>query len=136
MSWDFSTEPEFEEKLDWARGFVWDDIEPLDTPALAPHRGGQGYGQVKLGLLNEILGRCELAPFIFGCQAPDTGNGELLALAGTEEQKRRWLRPLLDTQILSAFSMTEQGTGSDPRQLTTTAELRGDEWVINGHKWF
>ena len=162
MPWDFSTEPEFEEKLDWARGFVHDEIEPLETleldhatyrrvavplqqevrrhglwaAHLEPHMGGQGYGQVKLGLLNEVLGRCELAPFVFGCQAPDTGNAELLALAGTEEQKRRWLTPLLDTEILSAFSMTEPGTGSDPRQFTTRADLVGDEWVINGHKWF
>jgi acyl-CoA dehydrogenase len=162
MPWDFSTEPEFEEKLDWARSFVRDEIEPLETleldhatyrrvavplqqevrrhglwaAHLEPHMGGQGYGQVKLGLLNEILGRCELAPFVFGCQAPDTGNAELLALAGTEEQKRRWLTPLLETEILSAFSMTEPGTGSDPRQFTTRADLVGDEWVINGHKWF
>jgi acyl-CoA dehydrogenase len=162
MPWDFSTEPEFEEKLDWARSFVRDEIEPLETleldhatyrrvavplqqevrrhglwaAHLEPNLGGQGYGQVKLGLLNEVLGRCELAPFVFGCQAPDTGNGEILALAGTEEQKRRWLVPLLETEILSAFSMTEPGTGSDPRQFTTRAELAGDEWVINGHKWF
>ncbi|QRP46275.1 acyl-CoA dehydrogenase family protein [Amycolatopsis sp. FDAARGOS 1241] len=162
MTWDFSTEPEFAAKLDWAREFVRSEIYPLEVldldhqgfrriakplqqqvkdhglwaAHLGPELGGQGYGQLKLGLLHEILGTSEFAPYVFGCQAPDSGNAELLAIAGTEAQKVRWMRPLLDGTLLSAFSMTEQGTGSDPRQFTTNALLEGDEWVLNGAKWF
>ena len=162
MAWDFTTEPEFEEKLAWMRTFVREEIYPLEVlgldhrefRALAkplqervksqglwaahldPELGGQGYGQVKLGLMHEILGGSDLAPFIFGSQAPDSGNAELIALAATREQREKWLKPLLDGELLSAFSMTEQGTGSDPKQFTTRAVRDGDEWVINGRKWF
>src|SRR2546430_4560458 len=104
---------------------------------LPPDLGGQGYGQVKLGLMHEIEGASVWGPIVFGNQAPDSGNWEVLAHFGTAEQKKRWLEPLLDGQIRSAFSMTEPNTaGSDPTSLSTTAELDGDEWVINGHKWF
>jgi acyl-CoA dehydrogenase len=162
MPWDFSTEPEFEAKLDWMRTFVRDEIYPLETldldwrtyrqlirplsdrvreqelwaAHLDPDLGGQGYGQVKLGLMHEILGGSELAPSVFGNQAPDSGNSELLAVAGSEEQKERWMHPLLAGELTSAFSMTEQGTGSDPRQFTTSAVRDGDGWRINGTKWF
>ena len=162
MSWDFSTEPEFEQKLEWMRGFVRDELMPLETldlsweqflkvirplqdkvkeaglwaAHLSPDLGGQGFGQVKLGLMHEILGACDFGPHVFGNQAPDSGNSELIALAGTDEQKERWLYPLLDGLIYSAFSMTEPGTGSDPRQFTTRAVRDGDEWILNGHKWF
>ena len=103
---------------------------------LGPNLGGQGYGQVKLALLNEILGRSHSAPIVFGCHAPDSGNGEILAHYGTEEQKRRYLEPLLRQEIVSAYSMTEPAGGSDPTGFVTKAELDGDEWVINGEKWF
>jgi acyl-CoA dehydrogenase len=73
---------------------------------------------------------------VFGNQAPDSGNTELLALAATDAQKEQWLAPLLAGEVLSAFSMTEEGTGSDPKQFTTAAVRDGDEWVINGTKWF
>src|SRR5919106_4441745 len=131
MAWDFSTEPEFQEKLDWMEGFVRDEIIPLETLApewrrpegrrafaritdplkeevkrqglwaahLPPDMGGLGFGQVKLGLMHEILGQCIYAPSIFGNQAPDSGN-------------------------------------ADPTLLKTAAVRDGDEWVINGHKWF
>jgi acyl-CoA dehydrogenase len=162
VAWDFSTEPEFEEKLAWIRGFVRDEIIPLETlhldpvafdrataplkeevksrglwaAHLPPDLGGQGFGQVKLGLIHEILGQCVYAPTIFGNNAPDSGNAELLALGGNEEQQRRWMRPLLDGRLRSAFSMTEPGAGADPTLLTTRAERDGDDYVINGHKWF
>jgi acyl-CoA dehydrogenase len=125
MAWDFSTEPEFQEKLDWAREFVTDKVEPLDLlyphrqfhpldDELRPHRrpdeargagprpvgahlgpelGGKGYGQLKLALLNEILGVSGWAPIVFGTQAPDTGNAEIIAHYGTEEQKEKYLQP-------------------------------------------
>ena len=162
MAWDFSTEPEFEAKLEWMRGFVRDELIPLETldltweqflrvipplqdkvkdaglwaAHLSPELGRQGFGQVKLGLMHEILGACDFGPHVFGNQAPDSGNSELIALAGTEEQKERWLHPLLEGRIYSAFSMTEPGTGSDPRQFTSRAVRDGDEWILNGHKWF
>jgi acyl-CoA dehydrogenase len=168
MAWDFQTEPEFQEKLDWMRTFVRDEIIPLEALAdlwrspegrarfkqitdplkaevkrqglwaahLPPNMGGLGFGQVKLGLMHEILGQCGYAPSIFGNNAPDSGNAELLAVGGTPEQRERWMQPLLDGTIRSCFSMTEPGAGADPTLLTTEAVRDGDEWVINGHKWF
>src|SRR5664279_2179729 len=104
---------------------------------LDPELGGQGYGQVKLGLMHEILGSSPLAPLMFGNAAPDSGNSEIIALVGTPEQKDRYLHPLLAGDLKSAFSMTEPNTaGSDPTLLVTRAERDGDDWVINGHKWY
>lgn len=103
---------------------------------LGPELGGQGYGQVKLGLMNEILGGATFAPIVFGCQAPDTGNAEIIAHYGTPEQKERYLEPLLENEIVSAFSMTEPQGGSDPTNFVTRAELDGNHWKINGEKWF
>ncbi|SEG92573.1 acyl-CoA dehydrogenase [Thermomonospora echinospora] len=103
---------------------------------LGPELGGQGYGQVKLALLNEILGRSRWAPSVFGCQAPDSGNAEIIALFGTPAQQERYLRPLLDGEISSSYSMTEPHAGADPTLFTTRAVRDGDEWVINGEKWF
>ena len=103
---------------------------------LGPDLGGQGYGQLKLGLMNEILGRAKCAPVVFGCQAPDSGNAEILAHYGTVEQKARYLQPLLDNEICSCYSMTEPQGGADPKVFTCSAEAIGDEWVINGEKWF
>jgi acyl-CoA dehydrogenase len=103
---------------------------------LGPELGGQGYGQVKLALLNEILGRSRFAPSVFGCQAPDSGNAEILAHFGTDQQKKKYLQPLLDGEISSAYSMTEPHAGADPTLFTTLAVRDGDHWVINGEKWF
>lgn len=103
---------------------------------LGPELGGQGYGQVKLALMNEKFGMARFGPIVFGAQAPDTGNSEILAHYGTTEQKERYLRPLLDNQIVSCFSMTEPQGGADPLVFTTSAVQDGDEWVINGEKWF
>lgn len=103
---------------------------------LGPELGGKGHGQVKLALLNEILGRCPISPVIFGCQAPDTGNAEIIAHYGTEEHKRRYLQPLIEGQIFSCFSMTEPQGGADPKVFTCRAVRDGDEWIINGEKWF
>jgi acyl-CoA dehydrogenase len=81
--------------------------------------GGPGYGQLKLALLNEIIGRYPGAPQVFGAAAPDTGNIEMVAAYGTEEQKERWLEPLLNQDMFSAFSMTEPQGGSDPNLFRT-----------------
>lgn len=163
MAWDFATEPEFQAQLDWMRDFVREEIWPIEVldvdlsqvekiveplqaqvkerglwaAHLDPELGGQGFGQLKLGLMHEILGTSMLAPFAFGNQAPDSGNSEILAMAGTDEQKEGWLYPLLNGDLHSAFSMTEPHTaGSDPTLLETRAVKDGDDWVINGRKWF
>src|SRR5579859_2204538 len=81
---------------------------------LGPNLGGPGYGQVKLALLNEILGRTHSGPIVFGCQAPDSGNAEILAHYGTPKLKETYLEPLLKNEIVSCFSMTEPAGGSDP----------------------
>ncbi len=172
MAWDFSTEPEFEQKLEWIRQFVRDEVEPLEVlfpgceflpldderrrivdplkhqvrdqglwaPHLGPELGGQGFGAVKLTLINEILGRSPWAPIVFGTQAPDTGNAEILARFGTQGQKNRYLAGLLSGEIFSCFSMTEPQGGADPRVFTTTARRAGPghdaDWMITGRKYF
>ena len=103
---------------------------------LPPDMGGLGFGQVKLGLMHEVLGQCIYAPSIFGNNAPDSGNAELIAVGGTDAQREQWMQPLLEGKYRSCFSMTEPGAGADPTLLTTSALRDGDEWVINGHKWF
>jgi acyl-CoA dehydrogenase len=103
---------------------------------LDPALGGKGYGQFKLALMNEIIGRASWAPTIFGCAAPDTGNAEILAMFGTKEQKARFLQPLLDGDICSTFSMTEPQAGADPKEFICKAWREGDEWVIQGEKWY
>jgi acyl-CoA dehydrogenase len=101
-------------------------------------RFGPGLKNWEYGLLCEEMGRSPAAaPMVFNCSAPDTGNMEILAEHGSAEQRERWLEPLLEGRIRSCFSMTEPDvSGSDPTLLQATAVLEGDEWVINGHKWF
>ena len=101
-------------------------------------RYGAGLSNAEYGVLCEEMGRSPaIAPMAFNCSAPDTGNMEILAEHGTEEQRQRWLDPLLEGEIRSCFSMTEpEVSGSDPTTLRTEAVLEDGEWVINGHKWF
>ncbi|CAG9165920.1 acyl-CoA dehydrogenase family protein [Cupriavidus pinatubonensis] len=103
---------------------------------LGPELGGAGYGQVKLALMNEILGRALFAPIVFGCQAPDSGNAEILAHYGTPAQKARYLAPLLAGEIVSCFAMTEPQGGADPKVFATRAVRDGEDWVLSGQKWF
>src|ERR1700751_71162 len=154
MAWDFSTDPEFQEKLDWVERFCQEKVEPLDF--VFPHAvrwpdpvvkayvrelqlqvkdqglwaifldkdlGGPGFGQLKLALLNEVIGRYSGAPAMFGAAAPG-------------KQKRGWREPLLNQDMFAAYSMTKPQGGSDPDLFKTHAERDGDEWVINGEKWF
>jgi acyl-CoA dehydrogenase len=165
MAWDFCTDSDFEEQLNWIRDVVISQIEPLDlvkdqmspdawARATEPIKqqvkqrglwaahldrelGGQGMGQVRLALMHELLGRSASAPNLFGNQAPDSGNSELLAIGANDDQKRRWLWPLLEGKLTSCFALTEpESAGSDPTQIATTAVLDGDEYIINGRKWF
>ena len=167
---DFSIDPAFQEQLDWIRGFVKTEVEPLDLAfagedmvynkasafyeeAIRPLQqvvkdrglwschltaeyGGQGYGQVQLAYMNEILGRSQFGPTVFGNQAPDSGNAEIIAHYGTAEQKAKYLEPLLDGRISSCYSMTEPQGGADPGVFKCSAVRDGDEWVIDGEKWF
>jgi alkylation response protein AidB-like acyl-CoA dehydrogenase len=109
----------------------------LWAPHVPPDAGGTGTGFLDYAYLNEHIGRTVWGQLVFGCQAPDAGNAEILHLFGTDEQKERWLHPLVAGEIRSFFSMTEpEVPGSDPTTLRTRAVRDGDEWVIDGHKWF
>jgi acyl-CoA dehydrogenase len=103
---------------------------------LTAEYGGQGFGQVRLAYMNEILGRSQFGPTVFGSQAPDSVNAEILAHYGTPQQKATYLEPLLDGRISSCYSMTEPQGGADPSMFATRAVRDGDEWVIDGEKWF
>src|SRR3954463_10169196 len=109
----------------------------LWAPHVPPDAGGTGTGFLDYAYLNEQIGRTSWGQLVFGCQAPDAGNAEILHMFGTDEQKERWLYPLVAGQIRSFFSMTEpEVPGSDPTTLRTRAVRDGDDWVIDGHKWF
>jgi alkylation response protein AidB-like acyl-CoA dehydrogenase len=165
MAWDFETDAEFEAQLQWMREFIDTQLIPLEPiydqlphdewqivqshlqgqvkerglwgVFLDPALGGAGFGQLKLALMSEVIGRCMMSMGIFGVQAPDSGNMELLAHGATDAQKERWLWPNLRGEISSAFALTEPFfAGADPTVIGTTAIKDGDEWVINGHKWF
>ncbi|WP_330251344.1 acyl-CoA dehydrogenase family protein [Nocardia sp. NBC_00565] len=164
MAWDFSDDTEFRPTLDWIREFVAHELIPLEPLAdevgetewqqiLEPLKqrvrdrglwgchlekalGGQGFGQLRLAQMNLITGRCPFGQEVFGNMAPDSGNAELLAGGATDSQKDRWLWPNLRGEIRSAFAITEPWVaGTDPTQIESTAELDGDEWVLNGRKW-
>jgi len=109
----------------------------LWAPHVPPEAGGTGLGFLYYACLNEEIGRSAYAQLVFGCQAPDAGNAEILHLFGTDEQKERFLHPLVAGEMRSFFAMTEPDVaGSDPTLLQTRATRDGDEWVIDGHKWF
>jgi alkylation response protein AidB-like acyl-CoA dehydrogenase len=109
----------------------------LWAPHVPPEAGGTGLGFLYYACVNEEIGRSAYAQLVFGCQAPDAGNAEILHQFGTDEQKDRFLRPLVAGEARSFFAMTEpEVAGSDPTLLRTRAERDGDAWVIDGHKWF
>ena len=153
---DFSIDDKTRARLAKAREFVAAQVRPLEPllhdwdeverrmPAVREAARAAGLFTPQrslplgeLALLSEELGRSPLGHYAVNCQAPDVGNMELLELAGSEEQKKRWLEPLVAGSIRSCFSMTEpEHAGSNPVWMSTRAELRGGEWVIDGHKWF
>ena len=109
----------------------------LWAPHLPKEYGGMGLGFMQQAYMNEVLAYSVGASSLFGVVAPNSGNQKILVKYGTDEQKKRWLEPLVAGEMQSGFSMTEPDTpGSDPRSLKTTARRDGDDWVINGHKWF
>lgn len=109
----------------------------LWTPHLPKALGGMGLSLTEFGHVSEQLGRSPIGHYLFNCQAPDIGNMEILHEHGTAEQKARFFQPLINGEIRSCFAMTEpEHAGSNPREMSTTAVKDGDEYVINGHKWF
>lgn len=162
---DFSISPDTQQFLDQAREFVeqeliplesqllgqsWYEIEPLLkekreqvkklglwAPNLPADVGGRDLPLTDLGLLSEVLGRTPTGHYVFGCQAPDAGNAELLHKYASDEQKQQYLEPLAQGDIRSCFAMTEKHrSGANPTLLAATAEKDGDDYVLNGLKWF
>lgn len=161
---DFSVPPRVAELLPRIRSFVEERVLPLEqrldedwsvlgrelesvreevrrhgwwAPFLDKQHGGMGLSLAEFALLSEELGRTPLGHYAFHCQAPDVGNMEILAEFGTPEQRRTWLEPLAAGRIRSCFSMTEpERPGSNPAWMETTARLEGEEWIIDGRKWF
>jgi alkylation response protein AidB-like acyl-CoA dehydrogenase len=134
---DFATKefktilPQIEEKRNMVRKMeLWAPLHPKEY-------GGMGLPLTESALVYEVLGRSPLGLYVFGCQAPDAGNIEILHKYGSEEQREKYCRPNVEGKIRSCFSMTEvEVAGSNPTWLLTTAVKDGDEWVINGHKWY
>lgn len=123
--------PLIEKKKEMVRKMeLWAPNHPIEL-------GGMGLNLIEHALVSESLGRSPLGHFVFGCQAPDAGNIEILHLYGTKEQKEKYLRPLVEGKIRSCFSMTEVDMpGSNPTLMDTTAVKDGDDYVINGQKWY
>jgi acyl-CoA dehydrogenase len=160
---DFAPSPTLQPILDKVSRFIRDEAIPLERqfhgsfkkllpelgklrqrvkelglwgPQLPRELGGMGLSLLEHGQISEVLGRTPLGHYLFNCQAPDSGNMEILITHGTDEQKKRWLEPMLAQEMFSAYSMTEPAGGSDPNLFVTAAVRDGEEWVINGEKWF
>src|SRR5215468_5784400 len=165
---DFTLTPEVETLRQRYRAFVTEHIQPVErdrenydehenialpvleqlrgqakaaglwAPQMPKARGGQGLSVTGMAACYEEMGRSLFGPVVFNCAAPDDGNMLLLEKIATDAQKARWLQPIVDGKVRSAFAMTEPmpGAGSDPSAMRTRAEKKGDRWIIRGHKWF
>jgi acyl-CoA dehydrogenase len=162
---DFAISDRMQELLGRVRAFVNDELIPLEaeflskefgeiepvlrekrrrvkemglfTPQMHKEHGGLGLSLLEFGLMGAELGRCPVGHYVFNCQAPDSGNMEILAKYGSDEQREMYLRPLVAGEIRSCFSMTEpEYPGSNPVWMGTTAVKDGDDYIINGRKWF
>ncbi len=112
--------------------------EGLWAPQMPVARGGMGLVVAEMAVCYEEMNRSIFGPVTFNCAAPDDGNMIVLNKVATDGQKERWLQPIIDGTVRSAFAMTEPapGSGSDPSLMKTTAQRRGDVWVVHGRKWF
>lgn len=134
---------EAEDAGPWGHAAVLDELKPIARTEglwnlfLPEEFGGPGLSNLEYAPLCEIMGRSLMAPEVFNCSAPDTGNMETIARYGTPEQKRKWLEPLLDGKIRSAFAMTEPlAASSDATNIESTIVPEGDDYIVNGRKWF
>jgi len=165
---DFALAPEIEDFRQRTRAFVAEHILPVErerenydehenialpvlealrgqakaaglwAPQMPKAKGGQGLPVTGMAACYEEMGRSIFGPVVFNCAAPDDGNMLLLEKVASETQKARWLQPVVDGRVRSAFAMTEPmpGAGSDPSAMRTRAEKKGDRWLVHGHKWF
>jgi acyl-CoA dehydrogenase len=165
---DFALAPEIEDFRQRTRAFVAEHILPVErdrenydehenialpvleelrgkakaaglwAPQMPKARDGQGFPVIGIAACYEEMGRSIFGPVVFNCAAPDDGNMLLLEKVASEAQKARWLQPIVDGKVRSAFAMTEPmpGAGSDPAAMRTRADKKGDRWLIHGHKWF
>lgn len=162
---DFSIEPKLESTLNIIRDFVRTELYPLErnfltqpftnllpaldekrdkvkamglwAPSIPKQYGGAGFSFLEMAHISEELGRSPLGYYVFNAQAPDVGNMELLIAQGTPEQKEKYLIPLVRGDIRSCYAMTEPDyPGSNPVWMGTTAVKDGDDYIINGRKWF
>ncbi|MGH7864791.1 MAG: acyl-CoA dehydrogenase family protein [Candidatus Binataceae bacterium] len=163
MPIDFTMSPNVMEIRDRVRAFIKNEIEPKEAemqktngwregitelrrkarkeglwcPHMPAEFGGMGLGPMAMAMVSAECGRNRIASFVLNCQAPDEGNMHTMLHFATPEQKEKYLRPLCDGKIRSCFAMTEpEVAGSDPTQIRTNAVKDGDNWIINGHKWF
>jgi acyl-CoA dehydrogenase len=163
MTIDFTMPASVLEIRDKVRAFIHEEIEPAEAkmrgdgswregiielrkhanqrglwnPHMPAEFGGLGLGPMAMAMVSAECGRNRIASFVLNCQAPDEGNMHTMLHFATSEQREKYLRPLANGYIRSCFAMTEpEVAGSDPTQIRTHAELDGDNWVINGHKWF
>ena len=166
---DFTLPPEIDDIRQRVRAFVEEHVMPLEgrpesydehenikldlledlrgqakahglwAPQMPADRGGLGLGVVGMAACYEEMNRCLFGPAVFNCAPPDDGNMMVLEKVAREDQKARWLQPIVDGRVRSALAMTEPhpGAGSDPAgMMQTTATRKGDKWIIDGHKWF
>jgi acyl-CoA dehydrogenase len=118
------------------RAIAKDDLR-LWLPHMPPEWGGMGLGPTAMAAVSAEAAKVGIGPYVLNCQAPDEGNQHTLLHWGTPEQKEKYLRPLCDGTARSCFAMTEpEVAGSDPTLIKTFAYRDGDEWIVNGHKWF